>query len=158
MDRRSYKPISLVFVVFVALVFFVAGFSAGGPRAAMAQATPSPMLTGGDGNPVGFDILPTAPSTTVLQTSSDTCLSNTSAPCNSIEVHYLAQSPPTCPSDYATQLACTANNPRALPTCQTGEQCFLLPALPAKVYSQSDDGTVHPETTTAQVLIVLKHQ
>jgi hypothetical protein len=162
MNRRSYlRPASTIFVVFVAIAFFMAGRSTGSQQAALAQTSPQPTNTPNpDGDPVGFDLLPTDNPTSTLQVSGDgVCLSSLPKPtCNVVEVHYLTNPGPGCPTSVLPgNLACTAGNPRALPTCGPNERCFLFPSMGATALDQDDDGYLHTEPpTTTQVLVIFR--
>ncbi len=161
MHQRSHvRPISILFVAFVATVFFLAGASTGGQRPALAQTSPPPSGSPSpDGDPVGFDLYGSG-TTAVSASGSGMCLTSTGGPsCKSVEVHYLTNPTPTCPSDpLPDNVACSAGTLRALPSCPpSGARCLLFSNVQVTAYSQDDDGVVHTEpTTSAQVMLILK--
>jgi hypothetical protein len=157
MDRHlRLKPVTIAFIVVVAIVFFFAGHSVGTQQLALAQS--SPMPTGiRDGDPVGFDLFRSSP-VTMFSLGAGRCVN--SSGCKSVEVHYLDTPPVNCPK-LKNLLSCTAGSPRTLPTCpRTGAQCLLFKNMAATVEAQDGHYGTNvwhgPYKATAQVLVILR--
>ena len=129
--------------------------------------------SGHDGNPSGLDVFAQQGVTAYLDgnlSGNMSCLTASGKWCSnlSVELHFLKDPPPTCPSPVPGSQYCTPapGATRTLRQCQQGEVCLsintqqpVVQPSPFKEYSQDAETGLHDgEDVGAQFIIVMKPQ
>jgi hypothetical protein len=124
-----------------------------------------------DGNPSGLDVFGQQGVTAYLDgnlSGNMSCLTESGKWCSnlSVELHFLQDPPPTCPSPVTSSQYCTPapGATRTLRQCQHDEVCLSINTRqpvaqpsPFKEYSQDpEDGLHDGENVGAQFIIVMK--
>jgi hypothetical protein len=92
-----------------------------------------------DGNPVGFDLASKSGGTIGAPKSS--CLATNS--CKFVEVYYLTDPPPACPTNQPGVRVTCSGNKRALPACPANAQCVTFDVRDTTAVEQDDDNNLH---------------